>query len=78
MSDVPLYRLEAVSRNHAGRDVLRIDRMAIRSGEVVCLVGPTGAGKSTLLRMLAGVETPTAGSLDYQGQPFALQELSLG
>jgi tungstate transport system ATP-binding protein len=76
MSDA-LFRLEAVSRSHAGRDVLRIEQLEIRAGEVTGLVGPTGAGKSTLLRLLAGVETPTAGSLAYRDQPFAVQELPL-
>jgi len=77
MSDAPLYRLEAVSKSHAGRDVLRVDRMDLRKGELTCLLGPTGAGKSTLLRILAGVETPTAGSLEYLGQSFGDQELPL-
>ncbi len=35
----------------------------IQSGEFVVLVGPSGCGKSTLLRMLAGLETVTAGDI---------------
>ena len=40
----------------------------IRRGEIFCLLGGSGSGKTTLLRMLAGFETPTAGSIEIDGQ----------
>jgi ABC-type sugar transport system ATPase subunit len=36
---------------------------AIGDGEFVCLLGPSGCGKTTSLRMIAGLETPTAGRI---------------
>ena len=39
-------------------------------GEVRGLLGPNGAGKTTLLRMLFGLVTPDAGSVDVFGQPL--------
>ena len=36
----------------------------IRAGEFFCIVGPSGCGKTTLLRILAGLETQTAGTID--------------
>ncbi len=36
----------------------------IRSGEFFCIVGPSGCGKTTLLRILAGLETQSAGSIE--------------
>jgi NitT/TauT family transport system ATP-binding protein len=36
----------------------------IRAGEFFCIVGPSGCGKTTLLRVLAGLETKTAGTID--------------
>ena len=42
---------------------LELDR-----GERVCVVGPSGAGKTTLLRVIAGLQAPSAGSVQVFGQ----------
>ncbi len=42
----------------------------IRKGEVLGLLGPNGAGKSTTIQMLAGVTTPTQGTIRYFGHDF--------
>ncbi len=42
---------------------LQIDR-----GECLALVGPSGCGKTTLLRLIAGLETPTQGSIQFAGR----------
>ena len=41
--------------------------LTLRPGTVTALVGPSGCGKSTLLRIIAGLETATAGTVDVDG-----------
>ena len=44
----------------------------VHAGEVVALVGDNGAGKSTLVKVLAGVHSPTSGTMTFRGKPVSL------
>jgi len=46
---------------------LRPTDLALRQGEFVAILGPSGCGKSTLLRIVAGLDTPTAGTVSLHG-----------
>jgi putative spermidine/putrescine transport system ATP-binding protein len=41
--------------------------LAVEQGEIVALLGPSGSGKTTILRLLAGFETPDAGTITVAG-----------
>src|SRR5215813_197607 len=43
----------------------------LRPGEIVGLLGRSGSGKSTLLRVIAGLDDPSAGAVEYLGQPVS-------
>lgn len=60
-----IYHLENVIQRYGNRDVLNIASLDIHRGEILAIVGPSGAGKSTLLRLLAMLEAPVAGNVDY-------------
>jgi spermidine/putrescine transport system ATP-binding protein len=53
--------------NHAVRALDDVS-VTIRAGEFFTLLGPSGCGKTTLLRLIAGFETPTAGTILLDGQ----------
>ncbi len=61
--------LTDVRKTYAGGvEAIKGVSLSIGDGEFCVLVGPSGCGKSTLLRMIAGLETTTAGQIDIGGQ----------
>lgn len=61
-------RLEGIGVQKGGREVLAVDELVVRGGEVWALIGPNGAGKSTLLEVMALLEEPDRGMVFYDGQ----------
>ncbi len=53
---------------HRSVEVLRGVNIEIAHGSFVALRGASGAGKSTLLHLLGGLDTPTAGTIEFEGQ----------
>ncbi len=52
-----------VKKSYGDQQVIHGISMGVADGEFVVIVGPSGCGKSTLLRMVAGLETITAGEI---------------
>jgi multiple sugar transport system ATP-binding protein len=55
--------LEGVVKTFGGVEIIRRVSLGVEPGELVVFVGPSGCGKSTLLRLIAGLETPDAGTI---------------
>ncbi|MEM7604122.1 MAG: ABC transporter ATP-binding protein, partial [Myxococcota bacterium] len=48
---------------YGGQPVLKLEALDAEAGEQLCVVGPSGTGKTTLLNVIAGLQTPTRGSV---------------
>jgi sulfate transport system ATP-binding protein len=57
-----------VSKHYGDFTALDHVDLEVRSGELLALLGPSGSGKTTLLRIVAGLEWPDAGEVQFDGE----------
>ncbi len=73
----PKLRLKDVGKEfvapRSGKRTLAVTgaNLDIESGEFVCIVGPSGCGKSTVLNLIAGLDMPSAGTIQIDGVPVS-------
>ena len=58
--------------------ILKDINMEVEAGEFVCILGQSGCGKSTFLRLLAGLESPTGGSIRIENEEIEGASLDRG
>ncbi|MCT6925909.1 MULTISPECIES: amino acid ABC transporter ATP-binding protein [Bacillales] len=63
-----VIEIKNLSKSFGSHEVLRDVNFSVAKGEVVCLIGSSGSGKSTLLRCVNLLETPSGGSIIYNGE----------
>jgi len=66
-----LLELRGVVAGYDEIEVLRGVSLAVRTGEIVCIIGANGAGKSTLLRTVFGMVPARAGTIRFAGEEIA-------
>jgi putative ABC transport system ATP-binding protein len=69
-----VFALTAIEHRYDAATVLRIEEWRAAAGEHWLVAGPSGSGKTTLLHILAGLTTPTVGSVVVGGTDLAALE----
>ena len=67
----PIIRLRGVTKSY--RDCVAVDHLdlEVTEGEILGIIGHNGAGKTTTLKMITGLVSPTAGSIEIMGLDIA-------
>ena len=63
-----ILKIEHLSKAFGAHVVLRDIDFTVNQGDVISIIGASGSGKSTLLRCINLLETPTSGSISFQGK----------
>ncbi len=69
--------LDGISKQFGEQRALREVTLSLAEFQSLAIIGPSGGGKTTLLRIVAGLETPEAGSLRIDGQALDFSEAAL-
>ncbi|MEO8024610.1 ABC transporter ATP-binding protein [Polaromonas sp.] len=68
-----ILQISQVSKTFAGANggtvALQATDLSVAENDFITILGPSGCGKSTLLRMVAGLDTPSTGSITLDGRP---------
>ena len=72
-----LYNITNLRKIYDKRTVLDINKLTIEKGEVYTLTGPNGAGKTTFLKILALLDVPSHGEIEFMGKQISYTEKSL-
>jgi ABC-2 type transport system ATP-binding protein len=67
-------RLEALSKQLGGREILKGASFAVKKGDIFGYLGPNGAGKTTTIRILLGLLAPTSGRAYILGEDVSRDE----
>lgn len=63
-----MIKLENVSFKYENTSIFENLTLSVKDGEKVGIIGESGSGKSTLLKILAGLNKPTSGEIDVDGE----------
>lgn len=61
-----ILTIQKLSKKFGERFAVNQASWSAQSGQIICLLGHSGCGKTTMLRLIAGLETPTEGSIQLE------------
>jgi len=70
-----IYRIENLKKTYGDRTVLQVGRLQFHPGTIYGLIGPIGSGKTSLLKIMAALDRPTSGVIEYESEPFQINWL---
>jgi len=62
-----MIAVKDLKKSYADLDVIKGITTTIEKGEIITIIGPSGTGKSTFLRCINMLETPTSGTVEFEG-----------
>ena len=65
-----------VQEEKSQKEIIHHLDLQIGDGEFVVITGPNGGGKSTLARLIAGIEKPTAGAIEFDGEDITEKSIT--
>jgi branched-chain amino acid transport system ATP-binding protein len=63
----PILSVNNVSKHFGGLRAVHEATLAVEAGRITAVIGPNGAGKTTLFALISGFQTPSSGTIFYQG-----------
>jgi ABC-type Fe3+/spermidine/putrescine transport system ATPase subunit len=69
-----VLELHALTKHYSAHRAVNDVSFSLKQGEFFSLLGPSGCGKTTTLRLIAGLESPTSGSIFLNGESVASQK----
>lgn len=64
---------EKLEKKYLGKTAVRNISLTLQAGRIYALLGPNGSGKTTWMKMVAGLVSPTSGTISFQSQPLGTQ-----
>ena len=77
MENNTVISVKGLEKRFKDNAVLKGVSIDINKGDVVCVIGASGSGKSTFLRCLNLLETPTGGSIFFEGEDLTDKKVDL-